>query len=110
MDKSKPPRSESALTGLKRILNYQWIVKNVPFFLFLAILAVIYIFNGHYADKMEKRINEKQKLIRELQFEYKTVQSELIFRAKASELIRAVEPLGLKEQLKPPIVLEQPTP
>jgi hypothetical protein len=35
----------------KKIFSYRWIVKNVPFFLFLAVLAVVYIYNGHYADK-----------------------------------------------------------
>ena len=37
--------------GWKRWLNYQSVVKQVPFFLFLSLLAVIYIYNGHYANK-----------------------------------------------------------
>ena len=35
----------------KKWLNYQSIVRQVPFFVFLALLAVVYIYNGHYADK-----------------------------------------------------------
>ena len=35
----------------KRLLNYQWIVRNISFFLFLAVLAVIYIYNGHMLIK-----------------------------------------------------------
>ena len=50
--KERDLKQNSAQAGWKRWLNYQSIVKQVPFFLFLAALAVVYIFNGHYADKM----------------------------------------------------------
>jgi hypothetical protein len=42
---------------LKGLFNYQWIVKNIPFFLFLSVLAVLYIANGHRADKTIRKIN-----------------------------------------------------
>ena len=89
----------------KRLLNYQWIVKNIPFFLFLAVLAVIYIYNGHYADKTVRNINKVSRELKELQYEYKTLKSEVMFRSKQSELAKAVEPLGLKELTSPPVVL-----
>lgn len=89
----------------KRLLGYQWIVKNIPFFLFLAVLAVIYIYNGHYADKTVRNINKVSRELKELQYEYKTLKSEVMFRSKQSELVKAVEPLGLKELTRPPIIL-----
>lgn len=89
----------------KRLFNYKFIVTNIPFFLFLAMIAVIYIYNGHFADKMSRKIARSEKNIKELQYEFKTIQSELIFRSKVSELIRAVEPLGLKELKEPPVLL-----
>ncbi|MGB4845105.1 MAG: FtsL-like putative cell division protein [Ferruginibacter sp.] len=46
-----------------------------------------------------------EKQIKELEYEYKTIKSDVIFRSKASELIKAVEPLGLKELIEPPVVL-----
>jgi hypothetical protein len=91
--------------GWKRLLNYQSIVKQVPFFLFLTMLAVVYIYNGHYADKTIRNINQTAKEVRELQYEYKTVKSEVMFRSKQSELAKAVEPLGLKELTVAPVVL-----
>ena len=90
----------------KRLLNYQWIVRNISFFLFLAVLAVIYIYNGHYADKTARNINRVSKELKELQYEYKTLKSEVMFRSKQSELARAVEPFGLKELVFPPIQLK----
>ena len=89
----------------KRFLNYKWVVKNIPFFLFLAALAVVYIYNGHYADKIVRDINRTNKELKELQYEYKTLKSEVMFRSKQSELAKAVEPFGLKELTQPPAVL-----
>ena len=52
-------------------------------------------------------MGETEKHIKELEFEFKSIKSEVIFRSKASELIKAVEPLGLKEMTTAPVVLLQ---
>ena len=86
-------------------MGYRWVVRNVSFLLFLASLAVIYIYNGHYADKISRDLNRTNKELKELQYEYKTLKSEVMFRSKESELAKAVEPFGLKELTSPPFVL-----
>ena len=93
-----------------RLLRYQWIVKNLPFFLFLSFLAVIYIYNGHYADKVERDIGKTSRELTELQYEYKSLKSEVMFRSKESELAKAVAPFGLKELSMPPLVLTDSSP
>lgn len=95
--------------GLKKLLRYTWIVRNIPYFLFLSVLAVVYIYNGHYSDKTIKNINKTSKELKELQYEYKSLRSEVMFRSKQSELAKAVEPLGLKELVQPPMVLKDST-
>jgi predicted membrane protein len=87
-------------------LNYQWMVRNIPFFLFLSMLTVLYIYNGHYAEKNIKNINRTARELKELQYEYKTIKSELMFRNKQSEIVKTVEPLGLKELMQPPVRLK----
>ena len=94
----------------KRLFNHKWVVKNIPFFLFLALLAVVYIFNGHFADKLERKIGATEKHIKELEYEYKTIKSEVIYRSKASELAKAVEPIGLKIMTVAPVVLAEKAP
>jgi hypothetical protein len=89
----------------KRFLSHKWVVRNIPFFLFLAVLAVLYIYNGHHADKLTRNISATEKHIKELEYEYKTIKSEVIFRSKASELVKVVEPLGLKELTTAPVLL-----
>lgn len=91
----------------KKMFNYQWIVKNIPFFFFIATLTVLYIYNGHYADKMARNISNTEKHIKELEFDYKTIKSEVIYRSKASTLEEVVKSMGLKELTKPPIRLDE---
>lgn len=88
-----------------KIFSYRWITRNIPYFLFLAGLAVVYIYNGHFAIKTIRSIERTGKEIKELQYEYKTLKSEVMFRSKQSEIAREVDTLGLKELTVPPIVL-----
>ncbi len=107
--KEKKERKEKKIAGAhgwKKWLNYQSVVKQVPFFLFLTLLAVIYIYNGHKADKTIRSINRTAKEVKELQYEYKTIKSDVMFRSKQSELAKAVQPLGLKEMTESPAVLK----
>ena len=105
--KERDLKTNSASAGWKRWLNYQSLVKQVPFFLFLTALAVLYIYNGHYAEKTIRNLNRTAKEVKELQYEYKTIKSEVMFRSQQSELVKAVEPLGLKELTASPVVLKE---
>ena len=87
----------------KNLLQYQWIVKHVPFFLFLALLAVVYIANGHYADRTMRNTAKAKSELKQLQYEHKVLKAEVMYRSKESELVRAVEPLGLKRFTEPPL-------
>jgi hypothetical protein len=86
-------------------MGYRWVVRNVGFLVFLAALAVVYIYNGHYADKISRDLNQTNREVKELQYEYKTLKSEVMFRSKESELAKAVAPFGLQELTQPPFVL-----
>lgn len=86
-----------------KIFGSKWILNNIGFFLFLALLAVVYIANGHYADKTIRLTNKAAKDIKDLQFEYKTLKSEMMFRSRETEMVKAAEPLGLKLSVEPPV-------
>lgn len=87
----------------KKYLGYRWIPKNIPFFLFLAILAVLYIANGHMADKTIRQISDTEKAIRQLEFEYKTAKSEVMASSKEEQIVKAAMPLGLSIDTVPPV-------
>ncbi len=80
----------------KNWLNYQSIVKQVPYLLFLSLLAVVYIYNGHNADKMVRKTSKAARELKDLQSEYKSVTGDVLLRSRQSELVEAVKPLGLQ--------------
>jgi hypothetical protein len=93
----------------RKWFNYQWIVKNVPFFLFLSLLAVLYIANGHYADNTIRNINKTTRQLKEQEYEYKTLNGKLMFQNRQTEVTRIVEAIGLKETVQQPIKLTDTT-
>jgi len=96
--------------SLRRLINYKWVTANVPFFLFLSLLAVLYIANGHIADKTVRDINATANELKELQYEYKTVKSDLMYKSRETEMEKAAAPLGLKVAAEPPMhIVVEPT-
>jgi hypothetical protein len=78
------------------LLNAQWLTGNLNFVLFLSFLAIIYIANGHMSDKTIRNINKTKQELKQLQFEYKTLKSEVMFRSEEAQVLQASAPLGLK--------------
>jgi len=89
----------------KKYFQASTIVKNIPFILFVSSLAIVYIFIGHYSDGLTRKISKLEKSVKELQYEYKCIKSDVIYRSKSSELSKVVEPMGLKELKAPPMLL-----
>ncbi len=81
---------------LKGFFNYEWIVKNISFFLFLSVLAVLYIANGHKSDRTIRQINTVNYELKELQYTYKTLKSEVMYKTEEAQIVKAAAPLGLK--------------
>ncbi len=88
---------------LKILISYEWILKNMPFFLFLTLLAVLYIANGHAADNTIRDINNTASDLKELQYEYKSLKSREIFQSREDQLVQSALPLGLKISDEPPM-------
>lgn len=87
---------------LKNFFRYQWIMNNMNFILFLSLLAVLYIANGHTADKTIRRINKTQNELKDLQYQYKTLKSEVMFKSEEGEVLKQATPLGLKTATEVP--------
>ena len=78
----------------------------MPFVLFLACIALLYITNGYYADDKIREVNKLSNNLKELRTEYIFTKSELMFASKQSEVARSAEKLGLKEPVVPPVIIE----
>lgn len=93
------------------LIANDFIVKQLPYIVFLVALAFIYIANRYHAEKVVRANIELSKEINELRAEAITTSSELMFISKQSEVAKLVEErgLGLKESVEPPrkIVIEK---
>jgi hypothetical protein len=93
------------MNKVKSKINYTWILKHFTFLIFLALLAVIYIANGHWADDTMRNINITQKQVKDMEYEYKNLKSLEMFRSRESQVTQAAAALGLKESAVPPVKL-----
>ncbi len=94
-EESNIGKKGSAARAVGDLLNYRWMLRNIRFFLFLAALAVLYIANGHMSDNRVRKINDTGRRLKDLQYEYKTLKSEIMFKSRESEMVKAAAPLGL---------------
>ena len=104
---TKGGTKSSKFKGFKEVLSGgKWINKNLNFFLFLTALAVLYIANGHMADRTVRNINKTQQEIKDLQFEYKTVKSEVMYKSEEAQVEKAAEPIGMRITKDVPVRLQ----
>lgn len=81
--------------GMVNLFQTKWINANLMFFLYIALLAVIYIAYGHWTDKTLRTINNTQNQLKDLQYEYKTAKSAVMKLSEEGEVVKAASPLGL---------------
>jgi hypothetical protein len=92
------------------ILTREKLVKQLPFILFITLLAMVYIANSYNAEKTIIEIGKTKKELEELRFEYITTKSNLMFHSKQSEIAVKLSGSGIKESLVPPqkIIIKSP--
>ena len=87
---------------LSRLVHHQTVIQNLPFIFFIATIGICYIANSHYAEKNVREIDQIEKQLNELRWEYMTTKSQLEYLSKQSEVATMVQPTGLKELREPP--------
>jgi len=83
-------------------IGYEKIARQLPFFFFLAGIAFIYIANSYYAQTNIRKINQIQKDLNELRWDYTASQSDLENSTLESQVEKQVAPMGLKDFTSPP--------
>jgi hypothetical protein len=76
--------------------------KNLPYLLFLAFLAIIYIGNSYYAEKNIRKVERLQKELRELRYKHISTKSQLMQRTRQSKVASILSTKGIKESTVPP--------
>ncbi len=83
-------------------LSKESVIGNLPFLIFIAMLALIYIANTYYAEKTVKEIEKTKVELKELRYQYITTKATLMYYSKQTEIASRALKFGLKETTIPP--------
>ena len=83
-------------------INLETVVRQIPFILFLALIAILYITNSYYAENTVREINKVKNELKDLRAEYIYGKSELMFSSRQSEVAAMVADQEIKESTVPP--------
>ncbi|MDZ4847505.1 MAG: FtsL-like putative cell division protein [Chitinophagales bacterium] len=88
------------------MLTMESMVANMPYFLFLVVLAMVYISNTHTVEGTIRSIDKMKTELKEVRWNFMATKSDLMYKSKQTEVAKAVEEMGLKEITSPPIKIE----
>ncbi|MCS6820544.1 MAG: FtsL-like putative cell division protein [Microscillaceae bacterium] len=111
--KLKQPKPENLQKRAKRTINSFFEVfgeidtsldaglstKYIPYLLFLAVLAILYIANAHQAEKMVRKINKLEAEVENARADYITLKVEYMYLGKQSEISKRAAELGLSQEV-----------
>jgi hypothetical protein len=100
--KSKTGAQMARMAEFDFFLTPENIRRMFPMIMFMAGLAILYIANAHYADKLIRKNDKLSKDIKELRSEYITIKSDLMYRSMQSEVGKRLSEKGVKELVSPP--------
>ena len=91
------------------ILTRQVMSNQLPFIIFLSMMAGTYIGNRYHAEKVIRDMAKLQVEVKDLRAQAITTASELMFISKQSEVVKMVKEnqLGLEESLEPPYKIKK---
>lgn len=102
----KEPKKKGGLRDIinGNILNKENVTGQIPYVLFLALLAVLYIGNRYRFEKLVREGQTMQVEVKNLRAESITMASQLMYISKQSQVAKLVEEkgLGLEESVVPP--------
>ena len=109
---SEPPTGQVPIKkkvgrSVKGILGGSFLTRGrmlhaLPFLLYLFLLAMLYIANVYYSEKVVRETDDLRKELEELQYEFITSKSTLMNLQKSSELEKKLESTGIKPSTTPP--------
>ncbi|EKB51073.1 FtsL-like putative cell division protein [Cecembia lonarensis] len=92
--------------NVKGILGDGIPVQFVPPFLYVALLALIYIWSNHRAENLIRKIEVVQLEVEDLRADVTTLEAEYMLSSKQSEVARKIAPLGIVEISEPPVKIK----
>ena len=76
-------------------IDATWVGRNLPYVFFLIFLTMIYIANAHYTEKKIRKIDKLRSEIKELNWNYMAIKSDVIYQETYSKLSENVSDINL---------------
>ncbi len=101
-------KSRTIFSRVERLIKLDAYFENglptayLPKVVFVVVLLIAYIWNGHYAEKMIRKMDRMQVEVEDLRADFTTLKAEYMYARLQSEVAKKVDKLGLKESSQPP--------
>lgn len=82
------------IQSIMGLIKVQVIFEHLPLVLFITMILMLYIANGHRSDRLIRKINKTHLRVKELKSEFISSQTKLIKLTKESELLNVLRPRG----------------
>ncbi len=102
------PKEENKKNFLSHVAAYRFdfsfdntaVLRYVPHFVFLAFLGVLYISNNYYSDRIMRKMAVLDREVEQLRVDYSSLKYQYIQAGRLSEVSLKVKHLGLVENDK----------
>ncbi len=101
-EKAELPKNFFTMMFTEGVISKDSATHMLPFVVFIAFLAMIYIGNRHFAENNIRDIDKLSKEVKELSWDFKTLKADLMLKSTQTEVAREVDTLGLIESNEPP--------
>jgi hypothetical protein len=101
-EKAELPKNFFTLMFTEGVISKESATHLLPFVVFIAFLAMIYIGNRHFAENNIRDIDKLSKEVKELSWDFKTLKADLMLKSTQTEVAKVVDSLGLIEPNEPP--------
>jgi cell division protein FtsL len=78
-------------------LDQELLFRAMPYFIYMALLGLIYIANRHYTDRIVREVISLRMEVEEMRVDYITLKSQFISKSQRQEIAKKAKKLGLDE-------------
>ena len=83
------------------------LIRNIPFFIFLVVVGIFYIWNNNRGVEMERNIKHLDQQLLETQFYYNATKDSLTQHSRQSTIADKVDTLQMQELTHPPYTIKR---
>ena len=109
---TKAPENKRSLASILKSFDevkfFQWenIVNNIPYFVFVVIIGIFYIWNNHRSVAMDRDIRSINQELLEKQYYYNATRDSLTQHSRQSSVAKRVDTLNMQELSHPPYTIK----